>query len=211
MKVAGGLSEEGILVGNTYDKYNATNPLVRKIMKGFEKSLDDMIQKANPISIHEVGCGEGFLVLKWAQEKIETRGTDFSFKVINIARENAVKAGFSKDIFQVQSIYSLDVEIDQADLIVCCEVLEHLEDPEEGLSTLQSIVNRNLILSVPREPLWSILNLVRGKYLKELGNTPGHIQRWSKNSFVELVSKYFYVLELKTPIPWVMLLCQPLK
>ena len=91
MKVAGGISEAGIIVGNTFDKYNSTNPLVRKIMRGFSKALDDLIQKVEPVSIHEVGCGEGFLVLKWNQEKIVARGTDFSSKVIRIASENAEK------------------------------------------------------------------------------------------------------------------------
>ncbi|MCD6322236.1 MAG: methyltransferase domain-containing protein, partial [Clostridiales bacterium] len=210
MKVAGGISESGIVVGNTYDKYNSTNPFVIKIMEGFEHSLDDLILKIKPLSIHEVGCGEGFLVLKWNQEKIIARGTDFSSQVIKIARENIEKFGLSKNIFQVKSIYDLDTEADKADLIVCCEVLEHLEHPEEGLRALQSVVDRWLILSVPREPLWSVLNIARGKYLKEFGNTPGHIQKWSKNSFLHLVSNYFQVLEVKTPLPWVMLLCQPL-
>ena len=98
MKVAGGISEAGIIVGNTFDKYNSTNPLVRKIMRGFSKALDDLIQKVEPVSIHEVGCGEGFLVLKWYQEKIVARGTDFSPKVIRIARENAEKTGFSEEV-----------------------------------------------------------------------------------------------------------------
>lgn len=208
MKVAGGISESGIIVGNTYDKYNSANLLVRKMMKGFEKSLDDLVQKVQPSAIHEVGCGEGFLVLKWNQEKIAARGTDFSSQVIGIARENARKSGFSEDIFQVKSIYDLSKE-DKADLVVCCEVLEHLEHPEAGLQILQSVVERYLILSVPHEPLWCILNMVRGKYLKYLGNTPGHIQRWSRNSIVHLVSRYFQVLEVKTPLPWIMLLCQP--
>ena len=148
--------------------------------------------------------------MKWNQEKIIARGTDFSSQVIKIARENIEKFGLSKNIFQVKSIYDLDTEADKADLIVCCEVLEHLEHPEEGLRALQSVVDRWLILSVPREPLWSVLNIARGKYLKEFGNTPGHIQKWSKNSFLHLVSNYFQVLEVKTPLPWVMLLCQPL-
>lgn len=210
MKVAGGISEAGIVVGNTYDKYNSTNPFIRKIMGGFEKSLDDLVQKVKPASIHEIGCGEGFLVLKWKHEKLVARGTDFSSQVISIARENAGKVDCPEDIFQVRSIYDLDAEMDRADLIVCCEVLEHLEYPEEGLRVLQSVVGRRLILSVPREPLWCVLNMVRGKYLKKLGNTPGHIQQWSKDAFVQLVSRYFQVVEVKTPLPWVMLLCQPL-
>jgi hypothetical protein len=29
---------------------------------------------------------------------------------------------------------------------------------------------------VPREPIWRIGNMARGRYLGDLGNTPGHIQ-----------------------------------
>ncbi|WP_207642472.1 hypothetical protein, partial [Desulfosporosinus sp. I2] len=66
----------------------------------------------------------------------------------------------------------------------------------------------HIILSVPREPLWRILNLARGKYIPDLGNTPGHIQHWSKKSFLRLVNRYFDVLEVKSPLPWTMVLCR---
>ena len=52
------------------------------------------------------------------------------------------------------------------------------------------------------------LNLARGKYIKDLGNTPGHLQHWSKKSFITLVEKYFTVIEVKSPLPWTMLLCR---
>lgn len=90
-------------------------------------------------------------------------------------------------------------DVDAADLIVCCEVLEHLERPEEGLRALQRVVGRYLIVSVSREPIWCVLNLARGKYIADFGNTPGHIQHWSKRGFVALVSKYFEVVEVKIP------------
>ena len=38
----------------------------------------------------------------------------------------------------------------------------------------------HLLVSVPREPLWRALNVARGAYLRELGNTPGHVNHWSK-------------------------------
>ena len=40
----------------------------------------------------------------------------------------------------------------------------------------------------PREPLWRGLNIARGAYLKDLGNTPGHLNHWSKRGFVALLS-----------------------
>jgi hypothetical protein len=65
-----------------------------------------------------------------------------------------------------------------------------------------------VVVSVPREPIWCGLNMVRGKYFSKLGNTPGHIQHWSSSDFVNLVSKYFDVVEVKKPLPWTMLLCR---
>ena len=98
--------------------------------------------------------------------------------------------------------------MDAADLVVCCEVLEHLERPDDGLQVLQAIVSPYLIVSVPREPLWRALNMARGKYWKDRGNTPGHIQNWSQSQLLSLVSRYFDVLEVRSPVPWTILLCR---
>jgi 2-polyprenyl-3-methyl-5-hydroxy-6-metoxy-1,4-benzoquinol methylase len=211
MKVSGGERQSGIVVGNTYDKYTSTNPIVNLVMRGFHKSLSQFVVQAEPSSIHEVGCGEGYWTIHWAKQGIEVRGSDFSSKVIDIARHNAANEAVDSKIFFSESIYQLDSVKHSADLIVCCEVLEHLEEPEQALKVLQSITQNYLILSVPREPLWRILNLARGKYIKDLGNTPGHIQHWSRNSFIKLVSKYFKVVSVKKPLPWTMLLCEPIQ
>lgn len=208
IKIAGGKTENGIVVGNSYDKYAAKNPIVRWMMKGFESSLSELVAKAAPQTIHEVGCGEGYWVIRWNKQGLNARGCDFSSQVIDIANENAFEAKITDAIFKTRSIYDLTVIEDSADLIVCCEVMEHLEDPEAGIQALKRIAKDYIILSVPREPLWRVLNLARGKYIRDLGNTPGHLQHWSKNNFVEMVEKYFTVVEVKNPLPWTMLLCR---
>lgn len=210
MKLAGGTKENGIVVGNTYDKYGSRNPIVKRMMAGFESALSELVDRASPTAIHEIGCGEGYWVLRWAEQGLVARGCDFSTHVIDLARENAAGRGLSPSLFEARSIYDLEAGRDSADLIVCCEVLEHLEHPEAGLQALQRVVGGHLIVSVPREPLWCALNMVRGKYIAERGNTPGHVQHWSKSGFVRLVSKYFHVVEVKSPLPWTMLLCRPL-
>jgi len=171
--------------------------------------LSELVQKAAPTSIHEIGCGEGFWTMQWSQQGIEARGSDFSSEVIEIAKTNADDKNIPQDIFSAKSIYELTPDQDKADLIVCCEVFEHLEFTEQAIQVLKNLIGRHLILSVPREPIWRFMNFARGKYISELGNTPGHIQHWSKTSFTAFVSQHFEIIDIKTPIPWTMLLCKP--
>jgi 2-polyprenyl-3-methyl-5-hydroxy-6-metoxy-1,4-benzoquinol methylase len=209
VRIAGGAKEAGVVVGNVYDKYGARNPIVKLMIDRFESVLSEFVAKAAPQSIHEIGCGEGYWVLRWNEQGLQARGCDFSKQVIQIACENASGRGLSCSFFELRSIYDLDARQDSADLVVCCEVLEHLENPEVGLQALQRVVDRHLVLSVPHEPLWRALNLARGKYISRWGNTPGHIQHWSRRGFVRLVAKYFEVVEVRSPLPWTMLLCRP--
>jgi len=208
MKIAGGIAEEGVVIGNTYDKYGSKNPIVRRIMAGFFGSLSSLVARAKPSSIHEVGCGEGYWVRLWSSQGIATRGSDFSEKVIELARENSKGGSLPEDTFIVRSIYDLEQGRDSAELLVCCEVLEHVDDPRAGLAALQRAASNYVIVSVPREPIWRVLNMIRGKYWGQLGNTPGHLNHWSSRSFIRLVGQYFDIVEVKKPLPWTMLLCR---
>lgn len=209
MKVAGGKTEAGIVIGNTFDKYASKNPVVRRIMAGFGRALSELVALAGPRTIHEVGCGEGFWVLRWMTDGYVVRGTDFSSEVIALARENATRAGMPADVFHTRSIYDIKAVEDRADLIVCSEVLEHLEEPERALAVLSEVATQNIILTVPREPLWRILNVVRGRYLPQWGNTPGHVQHWSKRDFLELAERFLELDHIRTPLPWTMVLGRP--
>ena len=208
MKISGGMQEQGVVVGNAYDKYHSRNPVARRIMAGFHRALEELVREVAPHSIHEVGCGEGFWVLHWLRQGIDARGSDFSEQVIDLAKINAGEEGLPAEAFSRRSIYDLRAGEDSADLLVCCEVLEHLENPDAGLAALRAVVRDHLILSVPREPLWRVLPMARGKYLGDGGNTPGHIQHWDTGGFIELVGRYFEIVRVRTPLPWTMLLCR---
>ena len=85
-------------------------------------------------------------------------------------------------------------------------MLEHVPDPERTLAEMARVAARHLLVSVPREPLWRALNVARGAYVRELGNTPGHVNHWSKRSFVALAGRHGEVVEARSPFPWTMLL-----
>lgn len=209
IRVSGGLHEGGIAVGNTYDKYGTRNPIARRLTRNFGASLDALVRRAQPRTIHEIGCGEGYWSLRWAGLGYAVRGSDFSHQVIALAQENAAANGVDPSRFEARSVYDLQAGRDSADLVVCCEVLEHLEDPRAGLNALQALGAPHLILSVPREPLWRAMNLARGKYVRNLGNTPGHLNHWSGRAFVAEVARHFEIVEVLHPVPWTMVLCRP--
>lgn len=199
--------EKGIIAGNVYDKYGTGNPLARLLVGRFQRSLGELVTATGAMDIHEVGCGEGHVSILLAAPGRRVRGSDFSETIIAAARQNAEARGVHI-VFKAASIYDLSPREDSADLVVCCEVLEHLEDPQRALSVLARLANPHLIISVPREPLWRILNVARGRYIPRLGNTPGHIQHWSKKSFLNFLRPHLKIVKVVTPIPWIMVLAR---
>jgi 2-polyprenyl-3-methyl-5-hydroxy-6-metoxy-1,4-benzoquinol methylase len=193
--------------GNVYDKYGTSNPVARRLMAGFMGQLDELVDRTGAKEAHEVGCGEGELSIRLARRGIAMRGTDAFPEVLEEARRRATAAGVDID-FEATPVEELDPARDGAQLIVCCEVLEHLDDPERALDVLASLARPWLIASVPREPLWRALNLARLSYVGELGNTPGHLNHWSKRDFVRFLTRRFDVVEVRSPTPWSMVLCR---
>jgi 2-polyprenyl-3-methyl-5-hydroxy-6-metoxy-1,4-benzoquinol methylase len=199
------VSDGGIVTGNTYDKYGSTNPLVRRLMSGFERSLDELLDRAAPRSLLDVGCGEGVLVHRWAGRLADGRvvGIDLEEDSIQAGWEQRQAPNLEYRVMRAENLPFADAEFELASAI---EVLEHVPDPEHTLSEMARCARRHLLVSVPREPLWRMLNMARGAYWAALGNTPGHLNHWSKRSFVELLSRHGEVVEVRSPFPWTMLL-----
>jgi 2-polyprenyl-3-methyl-5-hydroxy-6-metoxy-1,4-benzoquinol methylase len=199
-----GTAERG---GNVYDKYRSTNPIERRLIAGFLSELDELVERTGANQAHEVGCGEGEVSIRLARRGLRVRGTDAFPQVLEEARERAAAAGVEID-FEATPVERLDPDRHSAELVLCCEVLEHLEDPSHGLNVLSGLARPWLIASVPREPLWRALNLARLSYVSRLGNTPGHLSHWSKGGFKRFLGERFEVVELRSPLPWTMALCR---
>jgi 2-polyprenyl-3-methyl-5-hydroxy-6-metoxy-1,4-benzoquinol methylase len=193
--------------GNVYDKYASRNPIERRLVGRFLRTVRDLVSRSGAREAHEVGCGEGELSLMLARDGLRMRGSDVSGEVVAEARRRAAAAAVEVT-YRPASIATLDPETDAAELIVCCEVLEHLLDPEAGLETIALLGRPWLVVSVPREPLWRALNVARGKYLAELGNTPGHVGHWSRADFLSFLRRRVDVVEARSPLPWTVALCR---
>jgi SAM-dependent methyltransferase len=196
---------EGTVTGNTYDKYGSTNPVVKRLMAAFEGTLDELWNQASPKTILDVGCGEGVLTHKWAQRPGVERivGLDLEDPVIQAEWAKRQHPSLEYRINKAENLPFADGEFELASAI---EVLEHVPDPAHTVAEMARVASQWLLVSVPREPLWRGLNMARGAYWKDLGNTPGHLNHWSKRSFVALLSQHGEVVEARSPFPWTMLL-----
>jgi 2-polyprenyl-3-methyl-5-hydroxy-6-metoxy-1,4-benzoquinol methylase len=200
-----GVTQEPVPTGNTYDKYGSTNPVVRRLMAGFEATLEELWHTAAPRSILDVGCGEGVLTEQWADKLGDGRivGIDLDDPKLKAEWDKRRRANLEYRVEDATHLSFGDREFDMATAI---EVLEHVPDPERTVAEMARVAKHWLLVSVPREPLWRGLNMARGAYLKDFGNTPGHINHWSKRSFVSMLSHHGTVAEVRSPFPWTMAL-----
>jgi 2-polyprenyl-3-methyl-5-hydroxy-6-metoxy-1,4-benzoquinol methylase len=199
------VSRDGVVTGNTYDKYGSANPIVKRLMTGFQAALDELFELAGPSSLLDVGCGEGVLVHRWA-----TRLPDARMVGIDL-EEPSIQAGWAQRQapnleYRTMRAESLPFPQDEFDMASAIEVLEHVPDPAHTLEEMARCARRHLLVSVPREPLWRMLNVARGAYLKDLGNTPGHLHHWSRRAFTSMLGRHGEVVQARSPFPWTMLL-----
>ena len=191
--------------GNLYDKYGTTNPVARHLMSKFLAAFDELVSMTGATSALDVGCGEGHLSLRLVSLGLKVEGCDPDPICVGEANDRLAAGGGQPSCF-VSDISNLGRRT--ADLVVCCEVLEHVDEPALALSRLLDLECSYLLLSVPREPIWRALNMLRGAYLSNLGNTPGHVNHWSASSFVKLVSARADIVAVRKPLPWTMVLAR---
>lgn len=193
-----------IPTGNTYDKYHSSNPVARKLMERFHQNLEECLVQCKPSRLLDVGTGEGELISTY----VDAFG-DIPMAAIDLPDpELATNWGHRSTNNLFADAEKLPFPDSTFDMVTCIEVLEHVPNPHLVMTEIARVASDRVLLSVPNEPIWRISNMARGAYLKELGNTPGHIQHWSRKGFIAQVSEHFEVLDDRAPFPWTMLLCR---
>lgn len=187
--------------GNTYDKYRVEHPIERRLVDGFLRALDQVLPRTAPRRVLEVGAGEGEI-----SSRVRDRypaATVVSIDLHDPAlgaewRERQVLGAFA-------DVRRLPFPDRTFDLVLGIEMLEHVPEPERALVEIRRVADESLVLSVPREPIWRVANMARGRYVRQLGNTPGHLNHWSTKQFRSLVDRLFDVGATRTPFPWTIL------
>lgn len=185
-----------------------------RLIQNYFRTVDALVRQsgiaARPsVKAIELGCGEGHSTKRLRDllpDNVALSASEYVDHLVPIAQRSNPNVPISQE-----SAYETKHKDESFDLVFLLEVLEHLDYPDKALQEISRILKKDgyLILGVPREPLWCTLNMARGKYLKSLGNTPGHLNHWSTFTLRNFIEKHFGPVHLvKTPLPWTIVAAQ---
>ena len=187
---------------DNFRKHTHKNPIQKFLIFLFYRFVLAEVKKINPESILDVGCGEGFTLRKIKDLGIgkKLEGIEYLDRAIQLGKEQ------NPDIHIKQgSIYKLPYKDNSFDLVICTEVLEHLEEPEKALQELIRVSRKNLLLTVPNEPFFMLAQFLRGKNWSRWGNDIEHINHWSALGFRQFINKRIQVTVCKVPFFWTLI------
>lgn len=186
-------------------KYMSRNPLKRimierlnkKVVYIIGKMLRDIPRQDVKVKLLDAGCGEGFIsnLLYNQFDNIEITGLEYNAEAVEYA------ASKNPDIHFVKGdIYKMPFETASFDIVLCMEVLEHLEKPEQAVKELRRVGNSAMLLTVPHEPWFCLGNLTALKNIRRLGNPPDHINHWTLNGFRKFVNSILGGVRVLMPV-----------
>jgi trans-aconitate methyltransferase len=173
---------------------------MRRIIQRFVDRILDLCDEIHPNRVVDLGCGEGIVAqdLLARHPEIEYLGIDLNPEAVDVARAMNPSAEFA-----VGSIFDEPQRPGWADLVICLEVLEHLEDPDPAVVQAMKWTRQKALFSVPWEPWFRMGNFLRGKYLTRLGNHPEHRHQFNPDRFQKLLIPRVSSVAVTTCFPWV--------
>jgi 2-polyprenyl-3-methyl-5-hydroxy-6-metoxy-1,4-benzoquinol methylase len=190
---------------DNYRKHKTSSKLQKKLLARFNTALVEEARNLKPESILDVGCGEGFtlemLRKKGVGKKLE--GVDFLDRAIQLGKKEHPKLTLKQG-----TIYDLKYKDNSFDLVICSEVLEHVDDPERAIQELVRVTRKYCLFSVPNEPIFMLGNFFRGKNITRFGNDIEHINHWAFWQFKKFVSEHATIKKARYPLPWTMVIAE---
>ena len=188
-------------------KYNNRNLIHRFALGRFFDRIAAELNDLRPETVFEFGCGEGLFL-----KEVRERGVEFADYIGLDLREDALataRALHPNGRFERADLFRWPAPKDGFDLVIASQVLEHLPEPRLALERLVELCSGRLLLTVPMEPWFRILNLMRGRDVRRFGNHPEHVNLWTSSSFRGLVAEYAEILHAYSVFPFTVVIAQP--
>lgn len=184
-------------------KHTTKNPVGRFFLNNFLKTVVKTTKPLNIETVLDAGCGEGFTLDRLQKEKIGKtfEGIEYDESAVMMANVMYPKLTIKKG-----DIYKLPYKNNSFDLVICTEVLEHLENPKKAYRELLRVSRKYVLVSVPNEPFFTIQRIGRLQNVLHLGAHPEHIQHWTFPAFTKFMKvKGVKIITRKLPVPWTMI------
>ncbi len=179
-------------------KFETRNPLVRRLIDGFFAQLTDVVRPLAPHSTLDAGCGEGETLVRLGG-LLGERVAAVDLSAYSVARAAERLPGVDARRASVTDLPFADAEFD---LVLCLEVLEHLDDPAAAVGELARVSARDVVVSVPHEPWFRLGSLLRGKHVRALGNHPEHVNHFDRRSLAALLEPALELDRVEAAFPW---------
>lgn len=179
-------------------KFETANPVVQRMIGGFFARLREVVAPLAPASTLDAGCGEGETLVRLGPLLGgRVAGVDLSaYSVARVAeRLPDVEA-------RTASVTALPFTDGGFDLVLCLEVLEHLDDPAAAVRELARVAAADVVVSVPFEPWFRLGSLLRGKHVRALGNHPEHVNQFNRRRLATLLEPALDVVAIRVAFPW---------
>ena len=123
-------SEEKQKFGNLADGWWDRNGPVRTLHDINPVRLDYIMRKS-PLAgkkVADIGCGGGILSESLAINGALVTGIDTSQELIKVAQSHSEKSNVEIDYMPVDTPTLVEISSDQFDIVVCMELIEHVDD-----------------------------------------------------------------------------------
>ncbi len=212
MKAGSGNSSDRAYQSGNLRKYQSANPLrrilVRRMQERVARLALECCGRPGPVRVLDAGCGEGFNAAMLEKRMPGARIVllDMSGEALEYAR--TLCSGHCE--FRLGSVLELSFPEAAFDLVLCTEVLEHLEEPEQALSELLRVSSGRVLISVPEEPWFRAGNLLTLRNVRRLGNPPDHVNHWTYSGFRQWILQRTggWSTVLCRSFPWTLALLQ---
>lgn len=190
-----------------YLKHTNANPLHRWLLRRFHACVADLAgdtgNRPAGSRILDVGCGEGFVL-----EFLRGRGYRERLVGMDADRQAFAMGGRTEGDLLLGSAFDLPFRDGAFPLVLCLEVLEHLDNPRTAIAELRRVSSGQIIVSVPSQPFFAASNFLRGKNLPTFGEDPEHVHHWTASQFLKLIRSNLRVEQVRHPFPWIVASCR---
>jgi SAM-dependent methyltransferase len=179
-------------------KFETSNPVVRRLIDAFFARLGEVVGPLRPASTLDAGCGEGETLVRLGPllgERIAA--VDLSAYSVGRAAERV--PGIDARVASVAELPFADASYD---LVLCLEVLEHLDEPAAAVAEIARVAAADVVVSVPYEPYFRFGSLLRGKHVRALGNHPEHVNHLNRRSLAALLAPALELRSIRVAFPW---------